>query len=73
MNLDKDWFRFGPANNDKWILWSHGGYGVDSGRTKEYCRKMNTDLGVTCILPDFFRGADGMPDAMPTWSNQLGK
>jgi len=64
-------FRFGPPSNDKWIVWGHDIYGVDSGRTKEYCNKMNTDLGVTCILPDFFRGADGRPDPVPTWTDQL--
>merc|ERR550539_2238281 len=52
-------FRFGPSTNDKWIIWGHDIYGVDSGRTKEYCEKMNTELGVTCILPDFFKGAGG--------------
>eukprot|EP00091_Calanus_sinicus_P018636 TRINITY_DN4321_c0_g1_i3.p1 TRINITY_DN4321_c0_g1~~TRINITY_DN4321_c0_g1_i3.p1 ORF type:complete len:178 (-),score=38.31 TRINITY_DN4321_c0_g1_i3:74-607(-) len=32
---------------------------------------MNTDLGVTCILPDFFRGAEGKPDPIPVWDGQL--
>jgi len=64
-------FRFGPPTNDKWIIWGHDIYGVDSGRTKEYCEKMNQDLGVTCILPDFFRGVDGRPDPVPTWEGQL--
>merc|ERR550519_2874427 len=64
-------FRFGPPTNDKWIIWAHDIYGVDSGRTKEYCEKMNLYLGVTCILPDFFRGVDGRPDPVPTWEGQL--
>ena len=34
--------RYGPALNDKWILWAHDIFGVDSGRTKEYCNKMWT-------------------------------
>ena len=42
------------------------------GRTMEYCLKMNQELGVTCILPDFFRGVDGRPDPVPAW-DQLGK
>ena len=37
------------------------------GRTMEYCLKMNQELGVTCILPDFFRGVDGRPDPVPAW------
>jgi len=64
-------YRFGPATNDKWVIWGHDIYGVDSGRTKEYCEKMNMDLGVTCILPDFFRGVSH-PDPLPTWNGQLG-
>jgi len=64
-------FRYGPATNEKWIIWGHDIYGVDSGRTKEYCEKMNTDLGVTCILPDFFRGAEGKPDPIPVWEGGL--
>ena len=33
---------------------------------------MNTDLGVTCILPDFFRGEDwNFPDAVPSWETGL--
>eukprot|EP00091_Calanus_sinicus_P018638 TRINITY_DN4321_c0_g1_i8.p1 TRINITY_DN4321_c0_g1~~TRINITY_DN4321_c0_g1_i8.p1 ORF type:complete len:256 (-),score=50.93 TRINITY_DN4321_c0_g1_i8:74-841(-) len=64
-------FRYGPSTNDKWVIWGHDIYGVDSGRTKEYCEKMNTDLGVTCILPDFFRGAEGKPDPIPVWDGQL--
>merc|ERR1712215_578663 len=64
-------YRFGPATNDKWIIWGHDIYGVDSGRTKEYCEKMNQDLGVTCILPDFFRGVDGRPDPIPVWTDEL--
>ena len=63
--------RYGPATNEKWIIWGHDIYGVDSGRTKEYCEKMNTDLGVTCILPDFFRGAEGKPDPIPVWDGEL--
>merc|ERR1711970_1500270 len=59
--------RLGPPTNDKWIIWAHDIYGVDSGRTKEYCEKMNQDLGVTCVLPDFFRGVDGRPDPVPSW------
>ena len=80
--------RYGPALNDKWILWAHDIFGVDSGRTKEYCNKMwtgehcelwrviqflykcATDLGVTCILPDFFRG-ESWPRPAPTWESQL--
>ena len=79
--------RYGPALNDKWILWAHDIFGVDSGRTKEYCNKMWTgavqwpgviqflykraaDLGVTCILPDFFRG-ESWPRPAPTWESQL--
>merc|ERR1712227_1199158 len=53
-----------------WILWAHDIYGPDSGRTKEYCNKMFTDLGVTCILPDFFRGQE-WPDPIPTWETGL--
>ena len=34
---------------------------------------MNTDLGVTCILPDFFRGAEGRPDPVPVWEGQLSR
>ena len=66
--------RFGPANNDKWVVWGHDIFGVDSGRTKEYCEKMNVDLGVTCILPDFFRGVPPPPPfiTVPTWNGQLG-
>ena len=78
-------FRYGPASNSKWLLWGHDIYGVLSGakvqrhpkfknpgRTMEYCLKMNQELGVTCILPDFFRGVDGRPDPVPAW-DQLGK
>jgi len=67
-------YRFGPASNDKWVVWGHDIFGVDSGRTKEYCEKMNTDLGVTCILPDFFRGVPPPPPfiTVPTWNGQLG-
>ena len=71
--------RFGPPTNDKWIIWGHDIYGVDSGRTKEYCSKMNTDLGVTCILPDFFKGSGGWDGdfthfpTIPTWKDQLGE
>ena len=65
--------RYGPAINDKWVLWGHDIYGVDSGRTKEYCNKMFEDLGVTCILPDFFRGADGRPDPIPVWNDELSR
>jgi len=63
--------RYGPASNSKWLLWGHDIYGVLSGRTMEYCAKMNQDLGLTCILPDFFRGVDGRPDPVPSW-DQLG-
>merc|ERR1711915_552616 len=66
-------YRYGPAINDKWVLWGHDIYGVDSGRTKEYCNKMFEDLGVTCILPDFFRGADGRPDPIPVWTDELSR
>jgi len=59
--------RYGPASNSKWLLWGHDIYGVLSGRTMEYCAKMNQDLGITCILPDFFRGVDGRPDPVPSW------
>jgi len=59
--------RYGPASNSKWLLWGHDIYGVLSGRTMEYCLKMNQELGVTCILPDFFRGVDGRPDPVPAW------
>ena len=76
-DLDLTWawqltpfLRFGPELNDKWILWAHDIYGPESGRTKEYCNKMWTDLGVTCILPDFFRGAV-WPVPSPTWEGQL--
>ena len=65
--------RYGPSTNDKWVIWGHDIYGVDSGRTKEYCEKMNNDLGVTCILPDFFRGAEGRPDPVPVWEGQLSR
>ena len=77
-------FRYGPASNSKWLLWGHDIYGVLSGevcaistfpqilgRTMEYCAKMNQDLGLTCVLPDFFRGVDGRPDPVPSW-DQLG-
>merc|ERR1719154_561774 len=63
-------FRFGPATNDKWVVWGHDIYGVDSGRTKEYCEKMNIDLGVACILPDFFRG-ESWPNPLPTWEGKM--
>merc|ERR1712107_901117 len=66
--------RYGPASNAKWILWGHDIFGVLSGRTMEYCAKMNEDLGVTCILPDFFRGADPWVPGDPvpsTWA-QMG-
>ena len=63
--------RYGPARNEKWIIWGHDIYGVDSGRTKEYCQKMSTDLGVTCILPDFFRGPHSWVDPTPVWDGQL--
>ena len=76
-DLDLTWawqltpfLRFGPELNDKWILWAHDIYGPESGRTKEYCNKMWTDLGVTCILPDFFRGTV-WPVPSPTWEGQL--
>jgi len=59
--------RYGPASNSKWLLWGHDIYGVLSGRTMEYCAKMNQDLGLTCVLPDFFRGVDGRPDPVPSW------
>jgi len=59
-------YRFGPGLNDKWILWAHDIYGPDSGRTKEYCNKMYTDFGITCILPDFFRGVS-KPTPPPSW------
>ena len=62
--------RYGPGLNDNWILWAHDIYGVDSGRTKELCAKMNTELGVTCILPDFFRGQE-WPDPVPVWETGL--
>ena len=33
---------------------------------------MYTDLGVTCILPDFFRGEDwNFPDPVPSWETGL--
>jgi len=67
-------FRYGPATNDRWLVWGHDIFGPESGRTKEYCQKMNTDLGVTCILPDFFRGAgtEGQfPDPVPVWEGEL--
>merc|ERR1740131_805962 len=66
--------RYGPASNAKWVLWGHDIFGVLSGRTMEYCAKMNEDLGVTCILPDFFRGADPwIPgDPVPSTWAQMG-
>jgi len=63
-------YRFGPGLNDKWLLWGHDIYGPDSGRTKEYCNKMWTDLGVTCIIPDFFRG-ESRPQPPPSWHDTL--
>ena len=68
--------RYGPATNAKWLVWGHDIFGPESGRTKEYCQKMNTDLGVTCILPDFFRGAGAegqFPDPVPVWEGELSK
>merc|ERR1711879_1071376 len=38
--------RYGPASNAKWVLWGHDIFGVLSGRTMEYCAKMNEDLGM---------------------------
>merc|ERR1712180_259113 len=67
-------YRYGSASNAKWVLWGHDIFGVLSGRTMEYCAKMNEDLGVTCILPDFFRGADPWVPGDPvpsTWA-QMG-
>jgi len=66
--------RYGPASNSKWVLWGHDIFGPLSGRTMEYCAKMNQDLGVTCILPDFFRGADPwVPgDPLPSTWAQMG-
>lgn len=67
---DLDVYRFGPSSNTKWLIFGHDIYGVDSGRTKEVCATINEELGVTVILPDFFRGVDftnwtGPPP--PTW------
>ena len=63
-------FRFGPEANDRWVLFAHDVYGPNSGRTKEYCQKISDDLGVTCIIPDFFRGAS-WPIPSPYWDNEL--
>ena len=60
--------RYGPRNNANWLLFAHDIYGPDSGRTKQYCEKMATDLGVTCIIPDFFRGLV-RPDPRPNWED----
>lgn len=35
-----------------------------------YKCKSAADLGVTCILPDFFRG-ESWPSPAPTWESQL--
>ena len=53
-------------------MWGHDIFGPDSGRTKEYCQAMSEELGLTCIIPDFFRGA-GWPDIdpLPTWQDSL--
>jgi len=65
--------RYGPASNPKWVLWGHDIFGPLSGRTMEYCAKMNQDLGVTCILPDFFRGVVWVPgDPLPASWAQIG-
>ena len=53
-------------------MWGHDIFGPDSGRTKEYCQKMSEELGLTCILPDFFRG-QSWPNIsqLPTWQDSL--
>ena len=61
--------RYGPRNNSNWLLFAHDIYGPDSVRTKQYCEKMATDLGVTCIIPDFFRGLV-RPDPRPNWEDK---
>jgi hypothetical protein len=65
-------YRYGPATGAKWILWAHDIFGVESGRTREYCALMAAQLGITCILPDFFRGAPpptNWADPVPTWAD----
>ena len=57
-----------------WVLWGHDIFGPDSGRTKQYCKKIFTNLGVTCILPDFFRGKSGFIEGLnplPVWDTGL--
>ena len=57
--------RYGPSLSARWLVWGHDIFGPDSGRTKEYCQDISQELGLTCILPDFFRGLS-WPDELPT-------
>ena len=56
--------------NQRWLLWGHDIYGPESGRTREYCALMADVLGVTCIIPDFFRGEE-WPKPVPTWESGM--
>merc|ERR1711936_76782 len=58
-------FRYGPSLSARWLGWGHDIFGPDSGRTKEDCQDISQELGLTCILPDFFRGLS-WPDELPT-------
>ena len=56
--------------NQRWLLWGHDIYGPESGRTREYCALIANVLGVTCIIPDFFRGEE-WPKPVPTWESGM--